>query len=80
MPVDTRIGRGRTYRDALRRLLDDEHVDRVIVPATVERAQRASAPRTSSGCWSASPAEVVILRPDPEDRRKVTSEGVTGHF
>jgi hypothetical protein len=26
------------------------------------------------------PAEVLILRPDPEDRRKLTAEGVEGHF
>jgi K+-transporting ATPase A subunit len=26
------------------------------------------------------PAEVLILRPDPEDERKVTAEGVSGHF
>jgi hypothetical protein len=32
--VDARIIRGRTYCDALRRLLDSEHVDRVIVSAT----------------------------------------------
>ena len=32
--VDTRIIRGRTYRDALSRMLDEEPVDRVIVSAT----------------------------------------------
>ena len=26
------------------------------------------------------PAEVLILRPDPEDHRKLTAEGVAGHF
>jgi hypothetical protein len=26
------------------------------------------------------PAEVLILRPDPEDHRKLTAEGVEGHF
>jgi hypothetical protein len=26
------------------------------------------------------PAEVLILRPDPEDHRKLTAEGVKGHF
>ena len=33
IPVDARIGRGRTYRHALARLLEAEPVDRVIVPA-----------------------------------------------
>ena len=26
------------------------------------------------------PAEVLILRPDPEDERTVTAAGVKGHF
>jgi hypothetical protein len=26
------------------------------------------------------PAEVLILRPDGEDRRELTAEGVQGHF
>ena len=26
------------------------------------------------------PAEVLILRPDPEDRRKLTAETVEGHI
>jgi len=77
--VDARIGRGRTYRDALRSVLDAEHVDRVIVSATAN-------PRTglSSGDlhWllEKAPAEVLILRPDPEDRGAVTAETVSGHF
>ena len=32
--VDARVGRGRTYRDALNRLLEQEHFDQVIVSAT----------------------------------------------
>jgi acyl-CoA synthetase (NDP forming) len=30
----TGVARGRSYRDALRRLLDQEHFDRIIVSAT----------------------------------------------
>ena len=52
--VDTRIIRGRTYRDALQRMLDAEPVDRVIVSAT-SNARKASAPTTSSGCSRRSP-------------------------
>ena len=48
--VDTRIIRGRTYRDALRRMLEKV------------------------------PAEVLILRPDPEDHRALTAAAVQGHF
>jgi len=77
--VDTRIIRGRTYRDALRRMLDDEPVDRVIVSATSNGHSGLSAEDLE---WMLEkvPAEVLILRPDPEDRRKLTAEGVQGHF
>jgi nucleotide-binding universal stress UspA family protein len=34
LEVDSRVARGRTYRDALRRLLEQEQFDRVIVSAT----------------------------------------------
>ena len=77
--VDTRIVRGRTYRDALRRTLEAEPVDRVIVSATSNSHKGLSADDLE---WLLEkvPAEVLILRPDPEDERKVTAEGVKGHF
>jgi len=77
--VDTRIIRGRTYRDALRRMLDDEPVDRVIVSATSNGHSGLSAEDLE---WMLEkvPAEVLILRPGPEDHRKLTAESVEGHF
>jgi hypothetical protein len=77
--VDTRIIRGRTYRDALRRMLDSEAVDRVIVSATANASKGLSAEDLE---WMLEkvPADVLILRPDPEDHRKLTAEGVAGHF
>ena len=77
--VDSRIIRGRTYRDALQRLLDAEHVDRVIVSATSNARAGLSADDLE---WLLEkvPAEVMILRPDREDRRAVTAEAVAGHF
>jgi nucleotide-binding universal stress UspA family protein len=77
--VDARIVRGRTYRDALRRTLDAEPVDRVIVSATANSRKGLSADDLE---WLLEkvPAEVLILRPDPEDERSVTAEGVKGHF
>lgn len=76
--VDTRVIRGRTYRDALRRMLDDEPVDRVIVSATSNGHKGLSAEDLE---WMLEkvPAEVLILRPDPEDHREVTADTVTGH-
>ena len=78
-PVDARIIRGRTYRDALQRMLDAEPVDRVIVSATSNGRKGLSADDLE---WMLEkvPAEVLILRPDPEDHRKLTAEGVAGHF
>jgi hypothetical protein len=77
--VDARIIRGRTYRDALRRMLDAEPVDRVIVSATANSRKGLSADDLE---WMLEkvPAEVLILRPDPEDRRRVTADTVEGHF
>lgn len=77
--VDARIGRGRTYRDALQRFLDEEHFDRIIVSAT-------DSPRVGlSGDdlrWLLErvPAEVMILRPAPEDERRISANGLRGHF
>jgi nucleotide-binding universal stress UspA family protein len=74
VPVDSRIERGRSYRHALLRLLEDERFDRVVVPAT-------ALPRSGfSGedlVWllDQAPAEVVILRPGPEDTRVISSNG-----
>jgi len=79
VPVDTRIIRGRTYRDALRRMLEAEPVDRVIVSATSNGRKGLSAEDLE---WMLEkvPAEVLILRPDPEDHRALTADAVQGHF
>ncbi len=74
LAVDSRVGRGRSYRDALRRLLEQEHFDRVIVSAT-------DSPRIGlSGDdleWLLErvPAEVMILRPAPDDTRQISING-----
>ena len=70
--IDSRIERGRSYRHALARLLDRERFDRVVVPATAEAGAELSGDDLA---WllEKAPAEVLILRPGPEDRRIVTS-------
>jgi nucleotide-binding universal stress UspA family protein len=79
IPVDARVQRGRSYRHALSRLLEHERFDRVIISA-------ADDPRTGlSGddlLWviDHANAEVMILRPAPQDTRTVSANGVTGHF
>jgi nucleotide-binding universal stress UspA family protein len=68
VPVDARIERGRTYRHALARLLESEAFDRVVVSATATGAAGFSG---DDLVWllDKAPAEVLILRPGPEDRR-----------
>jgi hypothetical protein len=79
IPVDARVARGRTYRDALRRLLEQESFDRIIVSATDSRQNGLSADDLE---WLLErvPAEVMILRPAPDDTRRISAAGVAGHF
>ena len=71
VPVDARVARGRTYRHALERLLDEEPVDRVIVSATGNPRNGLT---DDDMVWllQRAPAEVLILRPDFADRKRVT--------
>ena len=71
IPVDARIERGRSYRDALRRILAQERFDRVIVSATASEHEGFSA---EDIVWllQRAPAEVLILRPDPQNTRTVS--------
>ncbi len=79
IPVDSRVGRGRSARDALRNLLDQEHFDRIIVSA--DEDQRAGLGYDDLR-WLLErvPAEIMILRPAPEDTRRISINGVGGHF
>jgi hypothetical protein len=79
VPVDARIARGRTYRHALQRLLDEERFDRVIVSTTSNPHGGLSG---DDLVWllEEAPAEVVILRPAPGDRMRVAADAVQGHF
>ena len=71
IPVDARIERGRSYRDALRRILAQERFDRVIISATAGEHESFSS-EDISWLLHRAPAEVLILRPDPADTRTVT--------
>jgi hypothetical protein len=76
IPVDARVGRGRTYRHALALLLEEEPVDRVIVPA----AARGLSGDDLIWLLERAPAEVLILRPGFTDERRVTGDVIKGHF
>jgi hypothetical protein len=75
--VDSRIERGRTYRHALARLLSQEDFDRVVVSATATGRAGISG---DDLVWllEKAPAEVLILRPAPEDSR-VVGAGANGN-
>lgn len=79
VPVDARVSRGRTYRDALQRLLQEEHFDRVIVSAT--DSPRTGLSQEDLG-WLLNniAAEVLILRPAPDDSRRISAQALHGHF
>lgn len=72
VPVDSRIGRGRSHRDALRRLLAEEPVDRVVVPASAD-ARSGFTSQDIVWLLERAPAEVVILRPAPADLAALTA-------
>jgi nucleotide-binding universal stress UspA family protein len=76
--VDARIERGRSYRHALERMLEREAFDRVVVPASASGATGFSG---DDLVWllQRAPAEVLILRPGPDDRRVVTASGPAGN-
>jgi hypothetical protein len=65
VPVDGRIGRGRTVRHALRELLADEPYDRIVVAAATARTDGLS---SGDVAWllEHAPGEVAILRPADE--------------
>ncbi len=70
--VDARIERGRSYRHALERLLARETFDRVVVPAGAAGTTGFSG---DDLVWllRKAPAEVLILRPGPEDQRVLSA-------
>jgi nucleotide-binding universal stress UspA family protein len=79
VPVESRIGRGRSARDALRRLLEQEQFDRIIVSAD-EDPHAGLSYDDLRWLLERVPAEILILRPAPEDTRRISANGLIGHF
>jgi len=79
VPVDSRVARGRSYRDALQRLLDDEHFDRIIV-STDSDPRRGLSRSDLEWLLERAPAEIMILRPAPTDERAISGRELAGHF
>jgi len=65
VPVDGRIGPGRTVRHALRELLEAERYDRIVVAAATARTDGLSA---TDVAWllEHAPGEVAVVRPADE--------------
>jgi nucleotide-binding universal stress UspA family protein len=79
VPVDSRVGRGRSARDALRKLIEQEHFDRIIVSAD-EDPRIGLSYEDLRWMLDRVPAEIMILRPAPQDTRRISTEAVKGHF
>jgi hypothetical protein len=62
VPVDARIERGRTPRDALEQLLQHERFDRIVVPAGTARSA-GFAPDDIAWLLDRAPGKVIVLRP-----------------
>jgi nucleotide-binding universal stress UspA family protein len=75
--VDARVARGRTYRDALRHLVADEHFDRIIISAT-DSPRHGLTSADLEWLLERVPAEVMILRPGPDDGGVVSANGFQG--
>ncbi len=77
--VDSRVGRGRSARDALRKLIEAEDFDRIIVSAD-EDPRAGLSYEDLRWLLERVPAEILILRPAPEDDRRISGGTVSGHF
>jgi hypothetical protein len=77
--VESRVARGRSARDALRRLLESEQFDRIIVSAD-EDPHAGLSYEDLRWLLERVPAEILILRPAPEDTRQISAGGLSGHF
>lgn len=76
--VDSLTARGRTYRDALRRLLDSESFDGVVVSAANGR-RRGLSSGDLEWLLEQVPAEVLVLRPVHDDYGRVSAAVLDGN-
>jgi hypothetical protein len=75
--VDSRVARGRTARDALRSLLEAEDFDRIIISAGQGTDQPAGMSYEDlQWLLEKVPAEIMVLRPAPEDTRRIAAARV----
>ncbi len=67
VPVDSRIGRGRNRRHALRQAIAEERFDRIVIAAASEGAPGFDADDVA---WliDNAPGEIIVLRPSGDDQ------------
>jgi hypothetical protein len=77
--VDSRVARGRSYRDALRHLLEQENFDRIIVSVPEDPREGLT---HDDLLWLIDrvPAEIMLLRPARDDLRRISAVGVNAHY
>ena len=73
--VDARIARGRTYRDALHHLVEQERFDRIIISAT-DSPRHGLTGAHLEWLLERVPAEAMILRPAPDDNLVISVNGL----
>ncbi|HYZ80406.1 MAG TPA: universal stress protein [Solirubrobacteraceae bacterium] len=67
VPVDARVERGRTYRHALRRTIETEHFERIVMAAASDGGP-GFGPDDVAWLLAHAPGEIVVLRPGAEDQ------------
>ncbi len=81
VPVDTRIERGRSYRHALRQMIEHERFEQIVIAASAHN-QPGFDPEDVAWLIEEAPGEIVVLRPDPnrplESRTLSAVVGSTG--
>ncbi|HEY2441049.1 MAG TPA: universal stress protein [Solirubrobacteraceae bacterium] len=67
VPIDCRLGRGRTYRHALRQTIADERFDRIVIAAAVGGVH-GFLPDDVAWLLAHAPGEILVVRPGAEDQ------------
>jgi nucleotide-binding universal stress UspA family protein len=67
VPVDARVERGRTYRQALRRTIATERFGRIVMAAASDGGP-GFGPDDVAWVLATAPGEIVVLRPGAEDQ------------
>jgi nucleotide-binding universal stress UspA family protein len=66
VPVDARIERGRSYRHALRQMMDHEQFDRIVIAAGTESSP-GFVPEDIAWLLRTAPGELIVVRPARDD-------------